>query len=637
MSDFLWYDRLLVLFFSGLFLSLWLTPLATKVACRLEAVDRPGGRRLHSGEIPRSGGLAMFVGIEAPLLFLFPVDRILAGFLAGAAVAAVTGLVDDARRISPVAKFLGEVVAAAVFIAVSGCTLESLGDFLGLGEVRPGVLSPLVTVFCMVGVMNAFNLSDGLDGLAGGIALLGCAFFGVFAFLGEDATSMAIVAAMAGSLLGFLRYNTHPATIFMGDTGSLLLGYSVSALAVILAREDGAGVPASPVAVAAVVALPIMDTLLVMARRARRGENPFRPDRTHLHHRLMDLGIPHAAVVAVLYVVTAAFGFQAWLLRGEREPVQFMAVLLLGAVVYLSLYAARAAGFRFGAGGAPKGPVPGNGNRLHRAVAHFLGKTVRPAAWTIGAGLLVPFLAVREVSKEAGVLALAACTLIAILFPWQGGGKRAALSYGLTYIGCVCLLAVFQSQPAAAWVSPYLAALSLAAVLWVILKMRYRGHKEVVRFSTFEVLLVCGFFVLSAVLPPALPPAFEVPRTLLAASLEGVAFLLAMKIFIRHRPRRNLAVACALLGALLFLGMKGLFGAKPAAALPPWRINWERGGPGPTALPAKTKGASVFAAFSAGRGFQVLSFPGSSGDFAIPSGSAGAVHRRLVRADRRTR
>jgi len=156
--------------------------------------------------------------------------------------------------------------------------------------------------------MNALNLADGLDGLAGGISAIAAIFLGLFAYLSVDWVALWILLALVGSLFGFLRYNTHPAKLFMGDTGSLLLGYTLSAAAVMLVRNDPVGIHLAPVTVAAVLALPITDTLLVMSRRLRHGQNPFSPDRTHLHHQLLELGFPHAVVVRILYLSAGAFG-----------------------------------------------------------------------------------------------------------------------------------------------------------------------------------------------------------------------------------------------------------------------------------------------------------------------------------------
>lgn len=558
-------DHLILLFFSALFISLWLTPQAIRLSFRIDAVDHPGERKVHRKAVSRLGGLAMVAGLFLPLLFFQEIDRTLVAFLAGALVASATGFLDDVWRIRPGIKFFGEIAASAIFVFGSGVSLASLGDFAGVGEVSPGLLAPAVTIFCMVGVMNALNLSDGLDGLAGGISAIAGAFLGIFAILGEDWTSVAILASLLGALFGFLRYNTYPATLFMGDTGSVLLGYSLSAVTVILVQADGIGIRLSPVMVAAVLALPIMDTLLVMLRRIRHGENPFHPDKTHLHHRLLSLGLPHAAVVPILYVSSALFGFQAWALHTSPEPVQFAAVLGLGAVVYGTLFVVQRTGYRWG--GAQDKVSSRNGG-LHDFMAPLLGKSVRFVGAAIAVGLLLPAFLVKSVPRETGVIALAAGGFIAVLFPWKGRESRSGVCYGLMYAACASLLAILQVLPEApAGMPEYLAVLSVLVVGWVILKMKYRGHREIVLLSAFEILLIGVSLCIPLVMIPALGMGDDIRRTTLAAVLEGIAFLMVFKILIRRKPGRNRVIAGAFLAALLLIAAKGFLGS-PAPGRP---------------------------------------------------------------------
>ncbi len=308
MRDLLQHNNLALIFFPALLLSLWLTPVVNQCSLCLNAVDLPDERKVHEKAVSRMGGVAMVAGLLLSLAFFTPMDRTMLAFLAGVLLVAATGFLDDVYHLPPVAKFAGEIAAAATFIFLGGVSIQELGDLFCTGEIACGRIGPMLTIFCMVGVMNALNLADGLDGLAGGISAIAAIFLGLFAFLSANPVPLWFLVALVGSLFGFLRYNTHPAKLFMGDTGSLLLGYSLSAAAVLLVQNHPAGIHLAPVTVAAVLALPISDTMMVMIRRLRHGENPFRPDRTHLHHQLMELGLPHAVVVQILYLSTAAFG-----------------------------------------------------------------------------------------------------------------------------------------------------------------------------------------------------------------------------------------------------------------------------------------------------------------------------------------
>lgn len=548
-----------ILFFSSLLLSLWLTPLAIRLSFRINAIDRPDGRKIHKKAISRMGGVSMVAGLCVPLLLFRGVDRPLAGFLAGAAVVVLTGFLDDLYRISARWKFLGEIAAAGLFLAVSGYRLEGFGDFLGVGPVRFGPLAAGVTVFCMVGVMNALNLSDGLDGLAGGIAVIACLFLGGFAYLAGDWVSLSILMALAGALFGFLRYNTHPANLFMGDTGSLLLGYSLSVVTVMLVQGGHPGEPLVPATVAAVLALPIMDTLLVMGRRVCKRMSPFEPDRTHLHHRLLALGLPHAAVVPLMYMSAALFGLQAWHLMERPEWVQFGAVLALGGVIYGALALVERNAIRWDRFLVRNGERRDRG--LYPVLARLMGRSVRPAAWVIAVGLFLPTMALDAVPRPFTLAAAGAGLFAAVLFPWRSRRSRSGLCYGLMYACAVVLLGILQGTPGMPrWMPGYLAGFSALILLWVLLKMKYRGHRDIVLFSSFETLLIGASLFVPVVLAPALELG-EGPRTLLlSVCLESVVLLLAMKLLVVHQPRRNPVIAATLLLALSIVAMKGFLG-----------------------------------------------------------------------------
>lgn len=571
-----------VLFFSSLLLSLWLTPLAIRLAFRVDAVDRPDGRKVHTKAVSRMGGASMVAALCVPLLLLREVDRTLAGFLLGAGVAVLTGFLDDVYRISPRLKFAGEIAAAGVFVVVSGHRLEGFGDFLGTGPVRFGALAPFVTIFCMVGVMNALNLSDGLDGLAGGIAAIACGFLGIFAYLAQAWTAFAILVALTGAILGFLRYNSHPANLFMGDTGSLLLGFSLAAVTVLLVRSELTGTALAPATVAAVLGLPILDTLRVMGRRALLKGNPFHPDKTHLHHRLLALGLPHAAAVPILYISTALFGFQAWRLMDRPEWVQFGAVLALGAGIYGTLALVERWGIRW------KGILACCAERREQGIcpviASVMRRSIGPVGWAIAVGLFLPIAALDTVPTALSLGALAAGLFVGALFPWRSQRSHSGVCYGLIYACSVFVLGILQGTPGMPrWMPAYLAVLSALVLGWVLLKMRFRRHGEIVLFSSFEILLIGTSLFVALVAVPVLGLGDGVRRLLLAVCLESVVFLLAMKLLVVHQPRRSPLIVVGLLLALAIVVLKGFLGDP----LSPIAVHADRPAvAGPAVLPA---------------------------------------------------
>lgn len=353
-SDQIDFGSICLLFATPLILSLIFVPMTAYLAGRIGAIDHPNGRSAHSIPTPRLGGLAIFASLAVTCIAYLPFDRLLVSFLLGLPIIVATGLVDDIRGISPRWKFAGQILAASVFLFFSGMPLHGIGDIFGIGEISLGWGGFLFTVFFMVGAMNAFNLADGLDGLAGGIAGIAAVFLACLAWLAQSWMLVLLAMALCGSIAGFLRYNSYPARVFMGDCGSLMLGYTLSVMVVVLAQhQDLHGTPL--VTVATVIALPLLDTLLVMARRMRNGKSPFLPDKTHIHHRLMELGLPHPVAVQTLYAAMLSFGLLAILNRDESEWMQLSYMLLGGALFFGSVSLMRQGHLRFGAAGRKPG------------------------------------------------------------------------------------------------------------------------------------------------------------------------------------------------------------------------------------------------------------------------------------------
>ncbi len=297
-------------------------PLVRRVALAVRAVDYPGGRREQAEAIPRLGGVAVVLGLAAgggSLVLLRwsdwgsgkdPVE--MAGALVAICIIFLTGLLEDTVGLSTSIRFLLQGIAAMLVIAV-GWSFESLYLPI-LGEIELGLLTGLVTLLWLVGVTNAINLLDGLDGLSGGIAAIIASTLLVFSLLRSDFLTALVMGAMVGACLGFLRHNWAPARIYMGDAGSLTLGFL---LAIITA---GSSIK-SPTAVAILVpilalGLPVIDTLLVMAVRffqrphgslVKRCAQMFHADRNHLHHLMVRLGPSRGRIVLIIYGVAATF------------------------------------------------------------------------------------------------------------------------------------------------------------------------------------------------------------------------------------------------------------------------------------------------------------------------------------------
>ncbi|EUB30557.1 glycosyltransferase family 4 protein [Olsenella uli] len=310
----------LCLFVTALLVALVATPLAGRIAWKVGAVDYPNKRRINRRPIPRMGGIAVFLGIIAAFVIQYlgttrldwPVVLTPAPHFAsmsyqmlvvGFCVIFLTGVLDDIFQLKPLQKLLGQVIAAAVAVAgglVIGTIVNPLtGDALELSWVAYPI-----TVIYLVSYVNIFNLIDGLDGLASGIACIaGVTMFTLSVMAGRmDAASLAI--ALAGSTLGFLRYNFNPASIFLGDSGSLLLGYALGAVSLLsVTRVAGLTTIIVPLVIAGI---PIIDTFSAIVRRRRAHVSIGSADRGHIHHRLIDEGFDQLQAVLLMYAWTAA-------------------------------------------------------------------------------------------------------------------------------------------------------------------------------------------------------------------------------------------------------------------------------------------------------------------------------------------
>jgi UDP-GlcNAc:undecaprenyl-phosphate GlcNAc-1-phosphate transferase len=316
----------------SLLITVTLVPILKVFALRYKAVDMPNSRKVHNNPVPRIGGVAMALGAVVPIVIWSPGNRFVDSLLIGAAVLVAFGLVDDLKELGCRGKLLGQIIAAAIVVGYGGLNIYSVGDLLPEGVAIPLWLSVPLTLLAVVGVTNAINLADGLDGLAGGISMMIFICLGVVAFR-NDFTALALLStAVVGAILGFLCFNSHPANIFMGDSGSQLLGFLAVSLALHISQSSEPLNRSFPLLL---LGFPVLDTLTVMVERIRKGVSPFRADKNHFHHKLMRLGASHAAAVVVIYTIQFALVISAFLLRFYSEWVIVVAYLLFcGAAIF---------------------------------------------------------------------------------------------------------------------------------------------------------------------------------------------------------------------------------------------------------------------------------------------------------------
>jgi len=287
-------------------------PVIIFVAEKKKLYDVPDERKIHASPIPSLGGLGIFAGfVMASLLVIsFTKAAEFQYYIAAALVIFFLGLKDDILDISAVKKFIGQVLAAFLIIYKGGLQIQSMHGFLGVYEL-PEMMSLLLTYFTVIVVINSFNLIDGVDGLAGSLGLMATCVLGVY-FIKANFLPYAILSfSLAGSLAAFLIFNFQPAKIFMGDTGSLLIGM-VSSILIIKFINVSSGntslpIPASPAIGFSILMIPLLDTLRVFAIRILHRRSPFSPDRNHVHHILLDKGLSHKSVTLTLVSVNVLF------------------------------------------------------------------------------------------------------------------------------------------------------------------------------------------------------------------------------------------------------------------------------------------------------------------------------------------
>lgn len=317
----------LLLFLVGFLLSLALTPAVRWLAFRVKALDMPGERKVHTKPVPRLGGLGVFVAFHVGLLLGFgPLPDLafylrdfahqwLVHLLPAVAVIVIVGIADDIRPLRPVIRLLGQALAALVAVQ-AGCVINLL-DLPWIGKVQLGMWAAPVTIFWILALTNAFNLIDRLDGLSCGIGLISTLTLGAAALLRQDSALVLVCTLLAGGLAGFLRHNFHPARIFMGDTGSLFLGFTLALLSVTASHKTTASL--SVLVPVLAFGVPLLDTVLSVLRRSLRDRGAFEADRRQIHHRLLDLGFSHPRAVLVLYAVSLALAALTLWLVAQRN------------------------------------------------------------------------------------------------------------------------------------------------------------------------------------------------------------------------------------------------------------------------------------------------------------------------------
>ena len=317
-------------FLISTFIALILTPALMRHAVSIGVIDEPNERKVHNSAIPRIGGVAMVLATIVPLILWLPLEVPYIAICSSILVIFIFGFWDDRKELSYKIKFSGQMLAASIVVIGGKIYIKELPlpEYINLG-------TPLLyglTIFFLVGITNAMNMTDGLDGLAGGITLLSFCVIAVLSIGSDSPYVLLITVAVVGGVLGFLRFNSHPAIVFMGDTGSQFLGFVLGLEAIMLTQFDG-DYSFSQSLPLLILGLPLLDTLLVILVRIKQGKSPFHADNNHIHHRLLKLGLNHYQAVATLYLMQTVFVLSAYYMAYSEDMLPFYVFCFYGFVI----------------------------------------------------------------------------------------------------------------------------------------------------------------------------------------------------------------------------------------------------------------------------------------------------------------
>ncbi len=343
MSEYIVIGTIIAAFAVAAVLSYFFTPPVKNFAHKVGAIDVPkDARRMHKKPIPRLGGLAIYGGFLCSILIFGQLDETMLCVLLGAAIIVALGIFDDVLALGAKLKFVVQIVAAAIPVCIGDLQIGLFTNLNPLSDtpfVHLGILAVPVTIIWIVGITNAVNLIDGLDGLAVGVSSIAAITMLAVALLTGNMPIAITMAALAGACIGFMPYNLNPAKIFMGDTGSTFLGYMLATGSIMGLFKFYAVISfAVPFLI---LGLPIFDTANAIIRRVAAGRSPMSPDRGHVHHKLIDMGFNQKQAVAILYAISATLGLTAVVLTSSGEVkaivllLAVLAAILVGAgIVY---------------------------------------------------------------------------------------------------------------------------------------------------------------------------------------------------------------------------------------------------------------------------------------------------------------
>lgn len=338
------YKFALLCFVTAFVVTMLSIPLIIKISRKYSLYDMPNERKEHSFPVPTMGGIAVVAGMMSALFLWLPFhyDTSQVCFFFSVVVLLSMGIMDDLKDLSARYKFLIQA-ALATLMAISGIRITSFEGLFGIYEL-PLAAQYTFTLLTIAGVTNAFNLIDGIDGLAGGIGFMSLTILGIFLTMNGDIISALIAFSLAGGIVAFLYFNFNPAKIFLGDTGSLVLGFSIAVLCIRLMNINTvSSLPHISLFMLSVVFIPVFDTIRVFATRIWKGKSPFQADRTHIHHLLTNAGFSHVFATRLICTLHGFILMEVYWLRDLRE--ELILIILITFMLIVTAFLKNMGGF----------------------------------------------------------------------------------------------------------------------------------------------------------------------------------------------------------------------------------------------------------------------------------------------------
>jgi len=480
-------------FIVSLVVTMILIPPIMKWADKIGAIDIPDARKVHTQAVPRVGGIAMVVGSVFSIILLADLDQQYISILVGFLVIWGFGLWDDKCDLNYKIKFLGQLLAVVIVVIWGDVVVRSFPFVEG---ALPDYLAIPLTIFALVGITNAINLSDGLDGLAGGTSLITISIIALLAFDANGEMVVLIAMAIAGSILGFLRHNTHPARLFMGDTGSQFLGFSLGVLVIVLSQSVNSAM--SPLIPLFILGLPILDTMAVMGQRIYEGRSPFSPDKNHIHHKLLDIGFDHYEAVFIIYLVQSVLISVAYFMMYESDALLLIIYIGVSICVFGAFNIARIRRWSF----HTKEEI--EVTNLRRIVRYLRSKGLLTTMPTFFLTLVVPLLFISAFVFAENInvdMAVLATLLLVVLVLASGFNLKPSdmLEKAVVYIVSVMavyLMPLSDSKTEYAYIINYLYVL---VALAFALRVRFCYDK------TFQITPLDYLVIILVIIVPNLP------------------------------------------------------------------------------------------------------------------------------------